>query len=150
MRDLLPRSDELARVIDQIEIGIILDSEPVDLSEARDRLDAYRDQYGDSEWLASCDAYFTAIWEGDWKAGEARLWSRREANADGALRCAAAAAVAARAGDRQAMADRLDEMDAFVRQRSPFADLTYRDIRRQVEAALSETRAGSVYSTSPA
>ena len=118
---------------DTILIGMILDSAPVDMLEVRQMLDDYRRRYGPSEWLDSCDAYFTAIWEGD--AGKARslLWRGDSHPELGALSAAAEAAVLAREGDGNAARALIEQMHAANRARSIFPDHTFRDIGGQIE-----------------
>lgn len=138
-----PTIEDFGTAIEQWEIGIELDAASVDASNARKMLDAFRAHHGDSEWLAACDAYFTAIWEADWRAAEAKLWRGESTWSDQALKSAAEAAVAARAGDKSATAGRLAEMKREIAKRSLFTDLTFRDIQSRIESTLAETYAAT-------
>lgn len=138
VRVLGAESESMASYHASLEIGRMLDSAPVDPLRARALIEAFRARFGATPWLAACDAYLAAVWEGE--AGRAR-----EALAAGPpspeptpLSLAAEAAVAARAGEAALMRFRLDDMANAVKKISPFADPTFRDIRRQVEAVLAE------------
>ena len=60
-REIAAANADVARYLDPIGIGRILDSVPVDAAAARARMGAFEVQYGDSCWLACCDAYLAAI-----------------------------------------------------------------------------------------
>jgi hypothetical protein len=117
-------------------IGTVLDSVTVDVALARNLIDAYRATYGDGDWLAACDAWLAAIWEGDAERASAALARHRGKTTIPQMTLAAEAAIAARSGDASTAKARLREMDKEIRQLSPFRDETFRDIRRQVEALL--------------
>jgi len=119
------------------EIGTVLDSVTVDVALARRLIDAYRATYGDGDWLAACDAWLAAIWEGDAERATAALARHRGKTTIPQMTLAAEAAIAARTGDVPTAKARLREMDKEMRQLSPFRDETFRDIRRQVEALLA-------------
>jgi len=124
------------RAYDSLIIGIVLDSAPVDRTDARKRLDDFRSKYGGSPWLDSCDAYFTAVWEGDAALARRRLW-RGDGDEDmRPMILAADAAVSAREGDGRVARVLLAQMRDAVRKRSIFPDLTFRDIERQIEGLL--------------
>lgn len=127
---------DLQRAYDSLIIGIVLDSPPVDRTDTRNRLDEFRRKYGGSAWLDSCDAYFTAVWEGDAAEARRRLW---HGDGDEDMRpmiLAADAAVSAREGDGRVARVLLAQMRDAVRKRSIFPDLTFRDIERQIEGLL--------------
>jgi len=115
-RAIAATNAEVARYLDPIQIGRILDSVPVDVAQARMRMAAFEAQYGDSCWLACCDAYLAAIWEADLARARARLPERADHDELQPLYLAAAAAIAARAGDcargRTAIGEAADPADA--------------------------------------
>lgn len=128
-------SDEMKRFMATVEIGIVLDRSPVDTATARRLIERFRRLYGTNAWLAACDAYLAAVWEG--KAdGPDPVPAGAAAEHIVALTLAAEAAVAARRGQADEARRRLDEMDRALKPASPFKDATFRDIRRQVEALL--------------
>ena len=120
-------------------IGIVLDSPPVDTAQARQLLDDFRGKYGGSAWLDSCDAYFTAVWEGDAYRARAKLWRGDHETEMKPLMRAAEAAVSACAGDDHTARVLLVQMREAVKEQSIFPDLTFRDIGRQIEAILIDT-----------
>jgi hypothetical protein len=136
-----PSVEDFDKAIEQWAIGRALDAEVVDIVGTRSMLDGFRAAHGDSEWLASCDAYFTAVWEADWQDAEQKLWRSESALTDQALLCAAEAAVAARSGDSDATERHLKEMRKEIAKRSLFPDLTFRDIGRRIEIVLAEVLA---------
>lgn len=117
-----------------MEIGTLLDREPVDASRVRALMDAYRERYGVNEWQASCDAYLAAVWEGDGARAAGLLWCGETTTELKPMRLAAEAAVAARLGQHDATRAMLNLMDTALREQSAFRDATFRDIRRQIEA----------------
>jgi hypothetical protein len=121
--------------VDALSVGIVLDSPPVDLTKARALLNQFRAAHGQSPWLDSCDAYFTAIWEADAERASAKLWRGQVEEDLRPLALAAEAAVFARQGDKAAARSLLSQMREAVR-KSPFTDHTFRDIGRQIEALL--------------
>ena len=131
-----PIAEEFDVAAERWDIGRVLDAESVDVVATRRMLDAFRGRHGNSEWLASCDAYFTAIWECDWRAAELKLWRAESTLNDRALCSAAEAAVAARAGDDNSTAKHLASMRSEIAKRSPFLDLTFRDIGQRIETVL--------------
>jgi hypothetical protein len=129
--------DGLAREMATVDIGIILDRTPVDAMLARRRIDEYRANYGSSEWLDSCDAYLTAMWEADAERGQEALWKGAVTKGLRPMVMASMAAVAARAGEASVARELLAEMRSAVKARSPFHDPTFHDIGRQIEALLA-------------
>jgi hypothetical protein len=136
-RNLAPRSEEIARYVATLEIGRILDSPPVDKARSRLLIDEYRARFGTDGWLAACDAYLAAIWERDPGRAAEALREVPATPEPWALSLAAQAAVAASQGETALAEVRLKEMVAAVEKASPFPDLTFRDIRRQIEGALA-------------
>jgi hypothetical protein len=136
-----PSVEDFDKAIVQWAIGRALDAEVVDIVGTRSMLDGFRATHGDSEWLASCDAYFTAVWEADWRGAELKLWRAESTLVDQALLYAAEAAVTARAGDAVATERHLREMRKEIAKRSLFPDLTFRDIGRRIEAVLADALA---------
>lgn len=134
---LLDEHPVLSRVVHTYDVGIILDSPPVNLMQGRKYLDDHLKLYGDSEWLASCDAYFTAIWEKDGPAARSRLW-QGEQHDDGLvpLVLAAKAAVAAQLGEKAMATDYLRQMRVARSRRSIFPDYTFRDIGWQIQVVI--------------
>ena len=121
-----------------MEIGILLDSVVVDRPSARQALDQYRATYGASEWLDSCDAWFTAHSERDALRARARLWLGERSEDMRPMVAAAEAAVAAIEGDGVAARARLAEMRAAIKAKSPYRDMTFRDIGRQIETLIAD------------
>lgn len=134
---LLEEHSLLANAVHALDVGVVLDSPPVDLAEGRKYLDDHLKLYGDSEWLASCDAYFTAIWEKDGAAARSRLWQGEQQHEDMVpLSLAARSAVAARLGDQAVARDHLRKMRLERSRQSTFPDHTFRDIGRQIQAVI--------------
>ena len=136
-RSLAPGSEELARYVATIEIGRILDSAPVDVVRARILIDAFRERFGPDGWLAACDAWLAAIWEAHADRAKDALAGIGIAPSVPQMSLAAEAAVAARLGERTLARAKLRDMRKAVNRASPFQDLTFRDIRRQVESVLA-------------
>jgi hypothetical protein len=124
------------RAVDALVVAIVLDSPPIDLTQARELLDRFRTQHGDSAWLDSCDAYFSAVWEADAQHGRSRLWRGDLDDEMRPLALAAEAAVLAREGDAVAAQTHLRQMRDAISKTSTFTDLTFRDIGRQIEAVI--------------
>jgi hypothetical protein len=141
-RALSASSDTIARYYAMLEIGRLFDDAPVDAVRARALLETFRARYGGDSWVAACDAYLAAIWEGD--AGRARevLAAGPPSPRPAPLSFAAEAALAARTGEERLMRLRLEDMAKALTKNSPFEDRTFRDIRRQIEAVLAEARPG--------
>lgn len=131
---------DFERAYDSLVIGIVLDSPPVDTLRTRELLDDFRAKYGASAWFDSCDAYFTAVWEGDGERARQRLWRGDAEDAMKPMLYAADAAVKARLGEAQMARASLRRMREAIRKNSAFADPTFRDIERQIEALLPTGR----------
>lgn len=115
-------------------IGCALDRFPVDVASARTMIDTYGECYGVTEWQSYWDVYLAAVWEHDGLRAANLLWEGEQEEYLAPLRLAAEASIAARLGDAEAMRTHLDAMDVAVAKDSSFTDLTYRDIRRRIEA----------------
>lgn len=128
--------DWIARHITQVDIGRILDSAPVDAVRARALIEDFRGRYGTDGWLAACDAWLAAIWENQVDRAKAAL--KRPQNGPGVpeLTIAAEAAIAARMGEADSARILLRKMTAALKEKSPFSNPTFQDIRRQVEDLL--------------
>jgi hypothetical protein len=131
---------ELQPGFDALVIGAVLDSRPVDKRSARELIDGYRRQHGDNSWLAFCDAYFTAIWERDPVLARARLQDGASEDQLKPLALAAKASVVALEGDHATAKLLLSQMREAVTRDSTFADLTFRDIGRQIEELIHSRR----------
>jgi len=129
--------DEVTQALDTIDIGIVLDTVPVDAARARRMIDDHRARYGASEWLDSVDAYLAAMWEGDGPRARATLWSGARSEGLRPMVMAAEAAVAAREGDAATARSRLIEVRRAVRAQSRFYNATFHDIGRQIEGLLA-------------
>lgn len=127
----------IAGYLAAFDIGVVLDTHPVDAARARALLDDYRESFGSSEWHASCDAYLAAVWEADGPRAQSLLWQGEEIADLAPLRFAAEAAVAARLGMSDAARLLLDRMDSALRTQTVFRDDTFIDIRRQIEAVIA-------------
>ena len=127
---------DTARYLATVEAGILLDSSPVDVTRARRLLDHYRALYGSDAWHAACDVWHAAIWERAPDRAEAALRELPGSPEPYALSLAAQAAVAASMGETELARVRLKEMREAVKRESPFRDLTYIDMGRQIEAAI--------------
>jgi hypothetical protein len=127
---------DLTKAYESMVIGIVLDSAPVDATNARQLLDDFRAKYGGSAWLDSCDAYFTAVWEGDGERARERLWDGEPAGDMAPMQFAAEAAVQARLGDPRSARMLIAKMREAIRKRSAFPDPTFQDIERQILALL--------------
>jgi len=133
----VPTEESRMRYVATMEIGIVLDSLPVDVARARKLIDAYRACYGATEWLDSVDSYCAAIWEAEGKKAQATLWSGERSEEMRPMVLAAEAAVAARAGDVTTARSRLAAMRAAVKAESPFRNATFGNIGRQIESVLA-------------
>lgn len=131
----IPHEDG-GRHADGIDIGRTLDAEQPDFAEARVLIDAYRARHGGSAWLDSCDAYLTAIGEGDAEAAATRLWQDEADPQMQSMQHAARASVCAARGDAPRMDVELAAMRKAVRARSPYRNATFRDIECRIRAAL--------------
>jgi hypothetical protein len=132
----------LIRAADIVDIGIMLDSAVVDVATTRVALDRFRTTHGASEWRDSCDAYFTACWERDAVRARAALWQGERSEGMRSMAAAAEAMVAAVEGDGASARARLGEMRAAVKAASPYPDLTFGEIGRQIEGMI-EARAAA-------
>ncbi len=129
--------ERLAEMIDSIDVGVLLDN-MLDPQAARHALDRYRATYGASEWLDSCDAYFTAQWEKDAARARATLWRGERSEDMRPMVAAAEAAVAALEGDGATARARLVDMRAAVKAASPYRNLTFCDLGLQIEALIAD------------
>lgn len=127
-------SEEIAILLDAVEIGMLLDAG--DRTAARAKLSAYVDRHGPNEWSAYCDAFLAAMFEGDAASAAARYWKGEKAPELASLSHAAQAAIDARAGLRQAARVQLKAMRRALRAESPLRDPTYTLIAKRVEALL--------------
>jgi hypothetical protein len=134
-------SPETAKRTAMFEIGVTLDSSPVDVEEARLRIAHYRARFGADRWLVACEAYLAAIWERDPDRGAALLAESAPGPDVPELDLAAGAAVAARSGDVDNARLLLKAMCKELRRGSPFRDPTYRDIEGQIRAVIAEAKA---------
>jgi hypothetical protein len=130
-------SEDAPAFLASIEIGRTLDAETVDVPRARDLIDRFRAAFGSNEWLAACDACLAAMWEADIDRANAALAERAGSAVTMPIFVAAEAAVAARMGDKVLARSKLKTMVSMRRLESPFADQTFRDIRRQIRALLA-------------
>jgi hypothetical protein len=132
-----PVEEWRVRYVATMEIGIVLDSMPVDVARARKLIDAYRVRFGATEWLDSVDSYCAAIWEAEGEKAQATLWTGQRSEEMRPMVLAAEAAVAARRGDGATARMRLDAMRGAVKAESPFHNATFDDIGRQIEGLLT-------------
>lgn len=123
----------LARWCATIEIGRTLDRSPLDVVLARSQIDRFRDAHGEGDWLLACDAFLAAVKERDLDRATRMIAQLGDPCELPQMEAAACAAAYQLAGDRQAAGEWLDRMDAIIAARSPFPDLTFRDIRARVE-----------------
>ncbi|HSI19679.1 MAG TPA: site-2 protease family protein [Sphingomonas sp.] len=130
-------TDQLTAHLAGLEIGMVLDTLPVDAPRARALIDDFRSRYEASEWLDSCDAYFAAVWEANAAGARATLWPGERTEDMRPMVMAAEAAVAAREGDVATARSRLAEMRRAVKRKSPFHDATFADIGRKIEEILA-------------
>lgn len=125
---------ELARWCATIEIGQTLDRSPVDAALARLQIDRFRDAHGQNDWLLACDAFLAAVDERDLDRATRMIAQLGDPCELPQMEAAACAAAYQLAGDSAPAAEWLDRMDAIIAARSPFPDLTFRDIRARVES----------------
>jgi hypothetical protein len=133
-------SDDAARQLAAVEIGIVLDSRPVDATRARALIEDFRARFGSNGWLAACDAYLAAMWGRDVARANDLLPLIGPEPDLAPMNHAAHAVVAARAGQVEVARWHLKEMKYRVARQSPFPDLTFRDISRQIKAAIREAK----------
>jgi hypothetical protein len=129
-------TDETAKYLATIYVGRALDSAPVDIERARRLIVEYRARYGSGAWLAACDLYLAAIWERNRERAAEALVGLPYSPDLRPLYFAAQAAGAARMGQASLARSALEDMKKALGAESPFKDLTFRDIRRQIEGAL--------------
>jgi Peptidase family M50 len=128
--------DWIARHMAGLEIGRVLDSAPVDASRARALIEDFRGRYGTDGWLAACDAWLAATWEDRVDSAKSALDAPQNGPGVPELTMAAEAMIAARTGETERARVLLREMMATVKEKSPFRNPTFQDLRRQVEVLL--------------
>ena len=116
-----------------LEIGRALDQPLVDITEVRAQIDQFWIDFTADDWLKACDIILAAVYERDLARAEALAKELTDQGDVPPLVFAAQAAIAMLRGDRASATACLTLMDAKVRQGSPFSDLTFRDIRAQIE-----------------
>lgn len=134
-------AEACAQLYDGREIARTLDAAEVDAPRARVLIEAYRAAYGNNDWLAACDACLAAIHEGDAERAAAALAASEGSLSGHELALAAEAAIAARRGQAERAATKLDDMDAVLKKTSPLKDFTFADIRHRIEAVSAEVAA---------
>jgi hypothetical protein len=128
--------ENLVLYLATIEIGRTLDQARPDVARARSLVDAYRAQYGADGWIAACDAWLAAMWEGNPDRAKAALAAPATQPGVPELTFAAEAAIAARTGDAALARSKLEAMEAAVKRASPFRNPTFEDIGRQIGSLL--------------
>ena len=128
--------EDMVQYLATIDIGRTLDGLPVDAVRARSLVDAYRARYGTDGWLAACDAWLAAMWEGNPDRAKAALAEPGTQPGVPELTFAAEAALAARTGDAALARSKLEAMEEAVKRASPFRNPTFGDIGRQIESLL--------------
>ena len=122
-------------VYDGWDLARSFDERNVDPIRCRRLLEDHRARHGEDDWLASLDAYLSAVYEGDADRGAAALAARPAKANQPPMWHASEAAIAARRGDLKLMHRKLDEMESGLLAESPFPNRTFQDIRRQIETA---------------
>lgn len=130
-------SGEKKMLMEGLQISVTMDGKQVDMCRARELIDQYREKHGASQWLNACDAYLSAVWEADAQRATATMSLPPGSEEMTPMFLAAEAAVAARMGQATLVRAKLKEMKKALRMESPFNDLTFRDIRTQVESVLA-------------
>lgn len=134
VRNMPDISTEMTKVMEGYEISLTMDEKQVDICRARALIDQYREKHGASDWLNACDAYLSAVWEADAQRATATISLAPYPDEKTPMFLAAEAAVAARLGQSTTAISKLRDMEKTLKRESPFRDLTFKDIRRQVEA----------------
>src|SRR5262249_34951807 len=116
-----------------LEPGRTLDAERADGVLAMHQLEAVERKYGASDWLNCCLAYCAAVHLENLSQAEAALAEVTAPSSSPAMHHAALAAMAMRQGNCGDAKLQLMSMRAEVRKQSPYFDLTFRDIQRQIE-----------------
>jgi hypothetical protein len=133
--NVLPNtSPEFQAFLASIEVGRTLDCEPVDVPRARLLLNSYREQYEPSDWLWACDAFVASVYERNLSRADEMIGKIGEPSTLPQMAFAARAATCMLAGNRDAAERFLNQMDDAIAKTSPFNDLTFRDIRKRIEA----------------
>ncbi len=124
---------EVVRILRTLRIGQILDSDHVDQQIARSEIDSFWREYEPDDWLRACDAYLAAVHERNIDRCAAMVAQIGVPSTVAQLEFAARAAMAKLHGDNPSAQTWLELMDYKVAAGSPYRDLTFRDIRRQIE-----------------
>ena len=125
-------NDEIAKMLDGIRLGRLLDTFEIDRTAARKFIEEYRAKFSADDWLTAIDAYFTSVYDRDPSSACAILAAWPRPATPTPMFIAAEAAVAAVNKKPKEAKDRLREMMKLVRAGSPFRDDTFRDIYRQI------------------
>lgn len=123
-----------SRIAATIVIARALDSASPEKARIRQMIETFRKRFGDSDWLAACDAYAAAVLEQDIAKAQAATATLSKTAAPLELASAARAASSALLGNRELTAIHLHAMESALKAKSPFVDHTYRDIRKNIEA----------------
>jgi len=134
------KSARLTKAYDELKIARILDAKKPDFIEARQKIEQFRHKYGASEWLCGCDAYVAAIHENDPDRAATVLAIPHSEHPVPELTLAAKAALSARLGMEEDMERYLSEMDKVLYRNSPFKNVCYADIRRNIQALFYKER----------
>ncbi|MCP5396802.1 MAG: hypothetical protein H6918_08725 [Sphingomonadaceae bacterium] len=127
-------SDYADRYFRSLEIGIALDAKQVDANRALGLIEEYEQLFGIDDWLACCRAYCEAAHLHDLTAARRSMEKAGFPSSLPQMDYAARAAIAMLEGDRGNAMELLKLMDAEIAAKSPFRDMTFRDIRKQITA----------------
>lgn len=123
---------DVLRYLDSVAIGRALDARNVDAPKAMRLMSDFERRYGANDWLRCCRAYCQAFHLRDLGGAKATMLAAGSPSTIPQMDFAAKAAIAMLEGDKASGIDLLAKMDAAIAATSPFADPTFRDIRRQV------------------
>ena len=144
------QTEDVQAFLERLEIGRALDEAEVDIASTRYLIDQFKANYAADAWLAACEAYFAAVWEGRSNLSEATIPIERPAERElWPLSLAADAAISA-SEDRYDKAEvLLDEMDEAIKSLQPFRDPTFVDIRSRVERLIAVRKLARISGLSP-
>ena len=125
---------EYAELIDSLRIGKLLDTFDLSGDRHRHMIGRFRDLHGASEWITAIEAYCLAVYDHDAQGAAAVLANGPEPEEPSAMLLAAQAAIMARSGRKQEARTCLKRMIKVCRKESPYANHTFRDIQRQIDA----------------
>jgi hypothetical protein len=125
---------EFVPMVDALRIGKVLDRFDVPGDDIRRMIARFRAEHGATAWITAIDAYCLAVHGHDATGAAAILVAEPETEEPTAMLLAAQAAIMARSGRRREARACLKRMITVAGKESPYANHTFRDIQRQINA----------------